>query len=100
MRDSRAGVYHLPRGRLDTFKYHYNVSTHCMAIKVQFRESDEAIAAYVIDAGLNANELAREAFEEKVRGMMARARRESLANRRLKLPAGSGARWTREEREA
>ncbi|GEM_PF-4539853 len=70
-----------------------------MSIKIQFRETNEGITAYILASGLNANDVARQAFEEKVRGMMARKRRESLAKRRIRLPKGAGARWTREERD-
>jgi hypothetical protein len=31
--------------------------------------------------------------------MMAEKRRESLAQRRIRLPEGAGARWTRQERD-
>ncbi|MHB8585574.1 MAG: hypothetical protein ACYDDF_07040 [Thermoplasmatota archaeon] len=70
-----------------------------MPLKIQFREADEAIEAYVQRAGMNANELARAAFEEKVRTMMAQTRRESLARRGIRIPKGAGATWTRAERD-
>lgn len=88
-------------GCISRIRYMYpRVGYECeMPLKIQFRESDEAIEDYVARSGLNPNDLAREAFEEKVRSMMAHRRREQLRSRRIQLPKGAAAKWTREERD-
>lgn len=79
--------------------YPWSGYSHGMPLKIQFRESDEAIEDYLQKEGLNPNDVARDAFEAKVRAMMAHKRRESLARRRIQLPKGAGSKWTRAERD-
>lgn len=51
------------------------------------------------EPGMNLDDIARDAFDERIRAMMAQSRRERIARRGIRLPRGAGARWTRGERD-
>ncbi len=64
--------------------------------RVQFREDDDLVD-YVRELGLNANDVAKRAFEQEVRRMKAREAREKL--RRLNIRRIDGAREIRRIRD-
>lgn len=69
-----------------------------MTDRVQFRE-DENVIAFVESLGLNANDVAREAFEREVRRLKAEAKVKKLRSFNIRLGGESAAKLVREERD-
>lgn len=69
-----------------------------MTDRVQFRE-DEDVIAFVESLGLNANDVAREAFEREVRRLKAEAKVKKLRSFNIRLGGESAAKLVREERD-
>lgn len=65
---------------------------------VQFRVANETLA-YLEEKGINPNQLAREAFEAKVRRLRAEESMDELANTRIEFPR-SAADMIREDRDS
>lgn len=67
--------------------------------RVQFRE-DEEVIAFIEKLGLNANEVAREAFEREVRRLKAEEKVKKLRSYKIRLAPGEAARLVREDRDS